>query len=169
MKNMYILSIVAAVAIMAAGCCSMCKHHRDGDGKCQTCGMMSKKHCPQCNMTKGECKCAKMAEINTAALKSLIDSGTKVTLIDARTGKYDDGRGIPGAINLSPDASDAVIMGALPSKDAMIVTYCVNTKCPASRQLAGKLIKMGYKHVLEYPQGIEGWVSDGNPIKPASK
>ncbi len=52
----------------------------------------------------------------------------------------------------------------LPSKDALIVSYCVNPQCPASRMLAAKLIKLGYTRVLEYPQGIDGWVREGNPV-----
>jgi len=110
-----------------------------------------------------------MAEINTSALKTLIDSGVQVTLVDARTGKFDDGRRIANALNISPEAKDDDIQRALQSKDAMIVSYCANLKCPASRLLAAKLVTLGYKHVLEYPQGIEGWVGEGNPVTQVSK
>lgn len=110
-----------------------------------------------------------MAEINTLGLKSLIDSGVKLTLVDARVGKYDDGRRIPNAINLGPEAKDSEVQSALTSKDALIVSYCANLKCPASRLLAARLAALGYKHVLEYPQGIEGWVSEGNPVTQAAK
>ena len=110
-----------------------------------------------------------MAEINTSALKSLIDSGVNLTLVDARTGKNDDGRRIATALNLSPDAKESDIESVLTSKDALIVTYCASLKCPASRKLAARLIALGYKRILEYPQGIEGWVGEGNPVTPASK
>ena len=128
------------------------------------------KTCPHCGMEKGKCKCgakaAPMAEINTSALKALIDSGVTLTLVDARVGKYDDGRRIPKALNLGPEAKDSEIQSALPSKDTLIVSYCANLKCPASRLLAARLAELGYKRVLEYPQGIEGWVSEGNPVTP---
>ncbi|MDD5677032.1 MAG: hypothetical protein PHW60_03445 [Kiritimatiellae bacterium] len=55
------------------------------------------------------------------------------------------------------------------SKSALIVTYCANLKCPASVELAGKLKALGYKHVLEYPYGIEDWAAKGNPVNPAAK
>jgi len=169
----YTLIMVLAVAIAAAGCCSMCKSHRSGEGKCHVCGMTSKASCPQCSMPKGRCKCPAtanpMAEINTSALKSLINSGVNLTLVDARTGKYDDGRRISNALNIGPEAKDEEIQGALKSKDALIVSYCANLKCPASRLLAAKLKALGYKHVLEYPQGIEGWVGEGNPVTQVSK
>lgn len=169
MKNMFMFVIVLVVAVAAAGCCSMCKHHGSGGGKCAACGMPTKSGCSHCGMPKGQCKCpakaAPLAEINTSALKSLIDSGVKLTLVDARVGKYDDGRRIATAINLGPEAKDSEIVAALPSKDALIVSYCANLKCPASRLLATRLVALGYTHVLEYPQGIEGWVGEGNPVK----
>ena len=135
--------------------------------------MTNKMSCPQCSMARGQCKCKKtgttMAEINTSALKTLIDSGVQLTLVDARTGKFDDGRRISNALNISPEAKGDDIQRALQSKDAMIVSYCANLKCPASRLLAAKLVTLGYKHVLEYPQGIEGWVGEGNPVTQISK
>ena len=170
MKKLLIFSLVMAVVVAVLGCCSMCKRHGEG-GKCAACGMSKTMTCPQCGMDKEHCKCAKMAmpmaEINTPALKALVDSGVSLTLVDARTGKYDDGRRIPNALNLGPDAKDEEIAGMLKAKDALIVSYCANLKCPASRELAKKLTAMGYTHVLEYPQGIEGWSKAGNPVTQA--
>ena len=174
MKSIYLFSMIAAVAITTAGCCSMCKSHNGEGQTCPSCGMTAKKACPHCGMMKGQCKCPAMvtpamAIINTTALKSLINSGVKLTLVDARTGKFDDGRRIANAINLSPEATEAEIHNALPSKEALIVSYCANLKCPASKTLASKLTALGYTHVLEYPQGIEGWVSEGNLVAPTVK
>lgn len=170
---MMMVSVVLAVALAVSGCCSMCKSHRSGKTKCQACGMSMKMNCAHCGMAKEQCKCqAKtkpMAVINTSALKSLIDSGVKMTLIDARTGKYDDGRRIANAINLGPDAKDEEIRNMLKSRDDLIVSYCVDLKCPAGGMLAARLRTLGYRHVLEYPQGIEGWVSEGNPVTQAAK
>jgi len=119
------------------------------------------------------CKCgaphAQLAEINTPALKTILASGVPVTLVDARTGKFDDGRRIPGALNLSPDATEPEIQSLLKDKNALIVSYCANLKCPASAKLAARLQMLGYKHILEYPHGIEGWVADGNPVTPGAK
>ena len=172
MSKMFMLGMVAAVAIAISGCCSMSDSQGSG-GKCAVCGPGGKMACPHCKMMPGKCKCkmqaATMAEINTAALKALIDSGVSLTLVDARTGKYDDGRLIANAVTLSPEAKDEEIAAALKLKDAMIVSYCVNPQCPASRILAAKLMKLGYTRVLEYPQGIDGWVSEGNPVKQVVK
>lgn len=173
MKKTIRFSLVLAAVVALSGCCALCKPPcRDG-GKCSSCGTMTGKICPQCSMHKGQCKCpantAPAAAISTAVLKSLINSGTALTLVDARAGKYDDGRRIPRALNLSPDAQDSEILSMLPAKDALIVTYCANLKCPASSKLAARLAAMGYKHVLEYPKGIEGWVSEGNPVTQSSE
>jgi len=166
MKRMVMLGVVLAGAIAMTGCQSMCNHKGNDGGKCATCGMTAKT-CPQCGMKKGQCKCtsaAPLAKINTPALKALITSGVKLTLVDARVGKNDDGRRIPNAINLGPEATVSEIEGVLPSKEALIVTYCANLKCPASRLLATRLTGLGYKSVMEYPEGIEGWVAQGNLV-----
>jgi rhodanese-related sulfurtransferase len=102
--------------------------------------------------------------IGTAALKTMMDAGVPMTFVDSRTGKYDDGRRIPGALSLSPVATEQEIQNVLKSKDALIVSYCANLKCHASLMLAVRLQGLGYKHILEYPYGIEGWFEAGFPV-----
>jgi hypothetical protein len=53
------------------------------------------------------------------------------------------------------------------TKDTLVITYCVNLKCPASKNLYIHLKKLGYKNVLEYPFGIERWLESGNDIEMA--
>lgn len=107
------------------------------------------------------------ATIDAAALKALLDAKAPVTLLDARSGKYDDGSRIADATSLAPNASDAQIASALPVKDAPIVAYCVNTHCPASHKLAERLESLGYQNVKIMPEGIEGWKEAGNEVHPA--
>ncbi|HOX07896.1 MAG TPA: rhodanese-like domain-containing protein [Planctomycetota bacterium] len=106
-------------------------------------------------------------EINTQVLATLIDSGAPMVILDARTGKYDDGRRIPGAKALSPQASAAEAAKVIPAMETLVVTYCANTHCPASGKLAAALRTMGYKHVLEYPYGIDGWAAAGMKVEKA--
>ena len=168
MKKITWMAAITLLVLGLAGC--HCMHNRCGSCAKQGAGNSA---CAKCGLSGDKCKCPsgqKMAaEINTSALKILIDSGTPITLLDARTGKFDDGRRIPGALSLAPDAKDEEIQSMLKSKDALIVTYCANLKCPLSRTLAGKLRALGYKHVLEYPYGIEGWAAEGNPVTQATK
>lgn len=88
-----------------------------------------------------------------------------MVILDARTGKWDDGKRIPGAKTLSAGDSDEKIAEMLPNKSALIVTYCGGVKCPASNQLAERLKKLGYTNILEYPEGIAGWEEKGNKVE----
>ncbi|MBF0501274.1 MAG: rhodanese-like domain-containing protein [Candidatus Riflebacteria bacterium] len=107
---------------------------------------------------------AEPAKINTSALESLLQSKIPILLFDARMGKFDDGNRIPGAKALGPEAKPEEVAKAIPSKEALVVTYCVNLKCGASHMLYKHLKELGYKNLLEYPEGIEGWVKAGNQV-----
>ena len=102
-----------------------------------------------------------VATISTAGLKALLDARTPLTLVDARFGKWDDGARIKDARTANVQMSDKEIKRALPFKHKLIITYCSNLKCPASAKLAKKLSQMGYKNVIEYPYGIDGWRKAG--------
>lgn len=104
------------------------------------------------------------ATIGTEALAALIQSKVPAVILDARSGKFDDGRRIAGAVSLTADAKDEDIAKAAPDKNALVITYCAGLTCPASGMLAERLRKMGYVNVVEYPQGIEGWVNAGNSV-----
>jgi rhodanese-related sulfurtransferase len=106
-------------------------------------------------------------EINTAVLATLIRSGDAMVILDARTGKYDDGRRVAGAKALSPEAGAEEAAKLIATKDSLVVTYCANLKCPASGKLAAHLRELGYRNVLEYPYGIEGWVAAGQQVDKA--
>jgi rhodanese-related sulfurtransferase len=175
-------------------CATKCADKRDCASKCDkaakkcasksACGVKSAKACPvtgACSTTAPKkacgpgCKkpcCAgkgEIAEINTSGLKALLDSGAKVYVLDARSGKYDDGRRIPGAESLSAKATEKEAKKAVRSKDALVVTYCAGLKCPASAMLAKRLKEFGYKNVIEYRHGIQGWTDAGHPVTAVKK
>jgi rhodanese-related sulfurtransferase len=108
---------------------------------------------------------AHYGEIDTAALAAMVMAKTPMVILDARSGKYDDGRRLPGAKQLAPDATPAEVAKAIPAKDTLVVVYCSNLKCPASKHLAEQLLKLGHSNVLKYPQGIEEWVATGHPVE----
>lgn len=111
----------------------------------------------------------KSGVVNTPALMAMIRAKSAMTVVDARSGMYDDGNRIPGAKALAPDASEALVKSILPDKQALVVTYCSNLKCPASQHLAEQLKKFGYSNVLEYREGIEGWTAAGNSVEKAAR
>ena len=199
MKKLLLVLGVGLLALGVAGCCSVCPMkkahgpggkpaaHMPGKGDCEKCGaphdqgkchgdkkagMSDKEGCAKPHDQDRDHWAAKRAEmpmVNTMVLKTMMAAGAPVTILDARSGKYDDGRRIPGAIGLGADSKDEDILNTVKSKDALIVTYCANLKCPASKALAEKLRTLGYKHVLEYPFGIEGWVEGGNAVSTVAK
>jgi rhodanese-related sulfurtransferase len=171
MKSKLLTSgIVAAVALflssvpVEAGCGKCGAGHKKGAEKeCSaTCGggkhkcAASDKEC--CGKCDGKQAAARQhGEINVEALEALIDSNAKVVVLDARTGEYDDGRRIPGAKSLAPDAGEKEVRKLIGSKKQLVVTYCSNTQCPASSKLAHRLSELGYENVVELPVGIQGW------------
>ncbi len=143
MKKM--LSIVGAVMILSllAGCSS----------------------CPFCGTgAKAEAKIPEGVKVITTAEFQKIVADKSALVFDARTGKYDTGERVPGAKTLSGDNTPEEIAKAIPDKNAAVVVYCANTACPASGNLAGVLKKLGYTNIMEYPEGIEGWIKAGNKV-----
>ena len=144
---------------------------------CGTCGprpkAVDKAACVQCVAAKGACvtcapaksvKTVEKAEIDSHVLERLIASKAKVVILDARSGKWDDGRRIPGAKQLAPSASAKEVAKLIKSKKSLVVTYCTNLKCGASGKLAARLAELGYKNVIEYPYGIDGWAEHGGKV-----
>jgi len=101
-----------------------------------------------CEISRGE-----MSQINTSVLKILIESKTRMVLIDARTAPWDDGRRIPGAVSIT----NGLIQDLIPDRESLVVVYCSHRQCSASSKLARRLHELGYPFVLEYPDGIDGW------------
>lgn len=102
------------------------------------------------------------ASITRDELKAAVDAGT-VTLVDALGGEYYAKQHLPGAVALVLADVDARAATVLPDRDAAIVTYCSNTACPNSGQVAERLAALGYTNVRKYREGIEDWVGAGLP------
>jgi rhodanese-related sulfurtransferase len=99
--------------------------------------------------------------ISTQGLKALIQSKVPLIILDAREASYDNGQRIPGAKSMTEQATPEEIRTIIPSKDALVITYCSNPECPASPALADRLTDLGYTNVLEYPEGLAGWLDAG--------
>ncbi len=134
------------------------------------------KSCPCPNCACANCACAVkpasgkdgFQNLTTKEMEDIVAS-KKATVVDARSGKYDDGRRIPGAKSLNAKSSKEEVEAILKDKDAPIVTYCSNTKCPASGMLAKHLKSLGYTKIMEYPLGMEGWAKAGKEVEKAGK
>ncbi|HEY9069288.1 MAG TPA: rhodanese-like domain-containing protein [Candidatus Ozemobacteraceae bacterium] len=103
--------------------------------------------------------------ITTEGLRALLQSKVPLTILDARSGTFDDGRRIPGAKSLNAASKVSEVLKLLPEKESLIVTYCSNLKCSASHKLFEYLKSLGYKNLLEYPEGIAGWIEAGHDVE----
>jgi rhodanese-related sulfurtransferase len=102
--------------------------------------------------------------ISRAELKAAIEAGSVVP-VDALPESYYAQQHLPGALNLVADDVEARAATLLPDKNAAIVTYCSNTACPNSGQVAAKLESLGYSNVRKYAEGIQDWVEAGFPTE----
>jgi rhodanese-related sulfurtransferase len=93
-------------------------------------------------------------------VKSQIDGGKKMTLVDARPkrAKYDKGH-IPTAISI-PDTHFDKFKDQLPEdKDQLVVFYCGGLHCKLSHKSAAKAISLGYTNVKVFAEGYPAWVA----------
>lgn len=104
-------------------------------------------------------------EVNAQGLQALLDSKVSMQLVDARADKWFDGTLIMGAKRLPDDSTEEVIEKTLPDKKQLIVAYCGGGECPASQNLAKRLVELGYQSVLDYQGGISEWKALKKPIQ----
>ncbi|MDW7772277.1 MAG: rhodanese-like domain-containing protein [Desulfobulbaceae bacterium] len=118
--------------------------------------------------------------ITTEELKSLIDSGRDIVIVD--TMPFEDSykkQHVPGARQFLfpiPEMEEwdtaetdgrtredfAALLG--PDKDKTIVIYCGFVKCTRSHNGAMWARKLGYTNVLRHPGGIFAWKGAGYPV-----
>lgn len=103
-------------------------------------------------------------EITLKQLRALLETEQPVLLLDARPENHDDLRRIPNATRLPFDSSAHDIEAVVGPRDTLVVVYCTNVRCLASRYLAESMVRLGYTRVLKYADGLEGWLSSGQPI-----
>ncbi|WP_436771211.1 rhodanese-like domain-containing protein [Yinghuangia sp. YIM S09857] len=90
-----------------------------------------------------------------------------VTVVDTLGGDYWAQQHIPGAVPLRPEEVAEKAAEVLPNRAVAIVTYCSNTACPNSGQVADALTRLGYTNVRKYAEGIQDWVEAGLPTETA--
>ena len=93
-------------------------------------------------------------------VKSQIDKGTEIVLVDSRPKrtKYDKAH-IPSAISI-PDMQFDDLKDQLPEdKNKLVVFYCGGLKCKLSHKSAAKAIGMGYTNVKVFAEGYPAWVA----------
>lgn len=112
---------------------------------------------------------ARLGHIDANGINALLRAGVSMSLFDARSAQYDDGRRIPTAKSLNAESSAEAVGKAIPRKDSLVVTYCASVQCPASNKLAKRLLELGYTNIIEFPAGIAGWDAAGYKTEGAGK
>jgi rhodanese-related sulfurtransferase len=102
--------------------------------------------------------------ISRTDLEALLTAGD-VVVVDSLPASYYDQIHLPGALNLVESDVDELASALLPDKNATIVTYCTNEACGNSQAVANRLERLGYTSVRKYREGIQDWVSAGNPTE----
>lgn len=106
-----------------------------------------------------------MEIITRQDLKSALDAGRELTLVEALQPAAFEEAHLPGAVNIPKDRVRELAPRLLPDKDAEIVVYCANTECQSSRQVAEALEGLGYTHVADYEDGKQDWLDAGLPVE----
>ncbi|MGH9462258.1 MAG: rhodanese-like domain-containing protein [Vicinamibacteria bacterium] len=99
-------------------------------------------------------------EIDSWDLKVALESGEKITVVDARSPQAFEREHFPGAINIphrtmSPETTKSL------DKNALVVTYCDGIGCNASTKGAVNMVKLGFR-VKELIGGLDWWKRDGH-------
>lgn len=103
--------------------------------------------------------------VKTEELSRWLQKGERLQVLDTRTATFDDFKRLPGAMSLPYNTPEKVIRQKLPSLDAKVVVYCGHAKCPASQYMAERLVRLGYKQVYRYAEGIKTWSQEGKPVE----
>ena len=102
-----------------------------------------------------------METVSRDEIRSLIDSGEKIAIIDTLPrAEYEEGH-IPGALSMPLQELRKLAPKILRDKDQQIITYCGSSDCPLSTRAAEELEALGYMNVSEYIGGKDDWEAGG--------
>lgn len=107
-----------------------------------------------------------MRQITREELRSAIDGGEAVTIVEALPERYWRDGHIPGALQIDYTEVSEKADSMLPDKGARIVVYCASTECQNSVKAARTLDALGYTDVYEYAEGKQHWAEAGLPLVP---
>ncbi len=102
---------------------------------------------------------SRVKETDVHAVKTRLEAGEKLTLVDVRE-ESEWARGhLPGAVHLSKGIIERDIEERFPDKNAVLVLYCGGGY--RSALSADNLQKMGYTNVISMDGGWRGWNEAG--------
>lgn len=102
-----------------------------------------------------------MKQIEAKDLKERMDKNRNLVVIEALPSKYYAQGHLPNAVNMPLEMTDEEIKKLLPDTSSEIITYCSSSTCPNSGKLAERLSSLGYRNVVAFEAGKEGWTKSG--------
>ena len=105
--------------------------------------------------------------ISRDTLHRMMEQGEDFILIDTLPATIFRKSHLPGAINIVSDDIVTADPRQISDQEATIVVYCANGPCRRSDLAAERLIKLGYRNVLDYHEGKADWIEAGLPVETA--
>lgn len=102
-------------------------------------------------------------ETDSWDLKTALEAGENLVVIDARSTEAYEAEHIPGAINIPHRTMSPETTGHL-DKGALVVSYCDGIGCNASTKGALNMTKLGFR-VKELMGGLDWWKRDRHPTE----
>ena len=99
-------------------------------------------------------------ETDSWDLKTDLESGENIVVIDTRSPEAYQREHIPGAVNI-PHRTMSGETTRFIDKDALVVTYCDGIGCNASTKGALNMTRLGFR-VKELIGGLDWWKRDGH-------
>ena len=105
----------------------------------------------------------RVKETNVAAVKTRLEKGEKLNLIDTREDNEWAKGHLPGATHLSKGIIERDIEKTFPDRDAELILYCGGGF--RSALAADNLQKMGYTNAISMDGGWRGWNEAGGKVE----
>ena len=105
--------------------------------------------------------------ISRDTLHRMMERSEDLILIDTLPATIFRKSHLPGAINIVSDEIVTAVPRQISDREATIVVYCANGPCRRSDLAAERLIKLGYRNVLDYHEGKADWIEAGLPVETA--
>jgi len=127
---------------------------------------MAQKHPPRFLKIVDDAK-KRVRETNVDAVKTRIDRGDKLLLVDVREESEYAKDHLPGAIHLGKGVIERDIEARVPELNAEMILYCGGGF--RSALAADNLQKMGYTNVISMDGGIRDWRQKGFPLETGAR
>jgi rhodanese-related sulfurtransferase len=104
----------------------------------------------------------RMARITVEELDRMLKQDKPPTIIDVRSSLAQQSGRIPGAMVLSDDDINALVIDT--DVDSEVIIYCACPNEASAARVAKKLMQRGYTRVRPLTGGIDAWVAAGHAI-----